>query len=1131
MTVLKNRYQLERLIGQGGMGEVYAASDRLTGNTVALKRVVTAPSQLAFQSKKGTQDGRVALAKEFQTLASLRHPHIISVLDYGFDHAGQPFFTMPLLHNARPLTSVAAGKRFQEQTALLLQMLEALRYLHRRGIIHRDLKPGNILVVNEMVKVLDFGLAIEHTEDTGLSGTLAYMAPELLRYQPASFASDLFAVGVVLYEVFTGTHPFTTASNTELLTALLSAEPDLSLLENLRLSPDTSTQKTKQDSLVTLVARLLSKDPARRPSNVQSVLQQLRTVAGVDEYDERLDIRESFLQAASFVGRNAELRRLSDGLVQAQRGQGGLWLVGGESGVGKSRLMDELRIRALVAGVQVLQGTEAELATRPFQLWADMMRRVALQIDLSVREATVLGSLVPDIARLVTVAGALPPFEDSDNLKGLLVETIVDCMTRIQEPTLVLLEDLQWSQESLQPLQQLSPYLAELPVLVVANYRNDERPNLPRELNAANTLTLERLGRAEIQRLSVSMLGSVAASPAVVTLLEHETEGNAFFLVETVRALAEEAGGLDYVADVTLPMQIFAQGIQQIVQRRLQQVPAGARPLLEVAAVAGRELDLRLLRHILQTDSLDTQLQAAADVAVLEVRENHWRFSHDKLREALRNQLSLEARQDYHRQIATAIEAIYPNDRNYSVALANHWFAAGDFAKSSYATMIATQQMLFEGNYREAMRLMQQSQPFVEGREPDTYDIMRLPLDATVTREAAMQMAYQQLIGSIAILQKRGAESLLARALRMLGDTLISVDAGDPVAVYQQARQLCLKLGDQEQLIGVLTGLGDAYLRQAEYTLAEASFREAIDHANRLGLTQVLRVGQTVGSYGPRLKLAVILELQQRYDEAQKVVEEVLRLGKDSADLYLQAAAHEMLGELEKKRGKYESAERLLQEALSIQQKTQSSVAEVRVLYSMGHVRYQAGNLQGAKALYQQALEISTAVNYLYGKTTNLVMLSKVSALAGEPANAQRYTNQLAAEVETLEVGSVSKAMMLCYLGDVVRATEPRRAWRVYYDALHQAVSADYSDIAVAALVGLVALQLEQSRFNTAATWLGVAQAYLERVDPDKAAEIKRLAEQIRAALGSDAAEQALAHARTTLTLAGVLENLPAEMD
>src|SRR5438552_1479707 len=104
------RYILQALLGEGGMGAVYQAVDRLTGATVALKRVLAPTDQLTFNSRSETVDPRMALAQEFQVLASLRHPHIISVLDYGFDEQRQPYITMDLLRDAKTVLRAGQGK-------------------------------------------------------------------------------------------------------------------------------------------------------------------------------------------------------------------------------------------------------------------------------------------------------------------------------------------------------------------------------------------------------------------------------------------------------------------------------------------------------------------------------------------------------------------------------------------------------------------------------------------------------------------------------------------------------------------------------------------------------------------------------------------------------------------------------------------------------------------------------------------------------------------------------------------------------------------------------------------------------------------------------------------------------------
>ncbi|MEP7286086.1 MAG: AAA family ATPase [Chloroflexota bacterium] len=695
LPLIGRRYRLIEQIGQGGMGVVYRADDLLTGLTVALKRVTTRAQDLIFGSHPSdTNDARLALAQEFQTLASLRHPNIISVLDYGFDDEHQPYFTMTLLEYHLQFLTAGAKQPLQTQIDLLVQMLEALAYLHRRGILHRDLKPGNVLVMQGQVKVLDFGLAVIHTDTTNMDmpvGTLAYMAPEVLLDARPSPASDLYAVGMMAYELLAGRHPFDVHHLTQLIEDIAHTEPDLSEID---------------PAFVPVLSRLLVKTPVDRYTNARDVIVDLCRAAEVEPPQESVAIRESFLQAARFVGRKTELTQLVGALKQASQGEGSTWLIGGESGVGKSRLLDELRAAALVQGVLVLRGQGISEGGLPYQMWRDALRWLALLVDLSDSEASALKALVPDLGMLLGRTVPDMPQLDSQASQDRLLSVIEGMFQKQQQPTLIILEDLQWATESLDVLVRLNTFVHGLPLLFIGSYRDDEKPDLPSALPDAHKLTLKRLTEQGIAELSESMLGNAGREEQIVDWLMRQTEGNVYFLVEVVRALAEEAGQLEDIGKVTLPANIFAGGIKRIVERRLERIPESHRPLLEAAAVAGRQLDLRVIEALSGSINVDQWLSDCASVAVLELQEGRWQFDHDKLRAASLATLTPERRQALHKQVALAIESAYPHTDEQASVLAYHWNAAGDTTKEAYYAAQAGTQSLRSGANQEAVRLL-----------------------------------------------------------------------------------------------------------------------------------------------------------------------------------------------------------------------------------------------------------------------------------------------------------------------------------------------------------------------------------------------------------------------------------------
>jgi tetratricopeptide (TPR) repeat protein len=654
---------------------------------------------------------RLTLAREFRVLSALRHPNIISVLDYGFDEGLNPYFTMEIIENGQPVRDAGRERPFEAKLDLLGQILHALAYLHRRGVIHRDLKPSNVLVAGDRAKVLDFGVSILGAQPDldasgsarSVTGTVPYMAPELLRLSPANELSDLYAVGMIAYELFSGVYPFDLGNLHSLTREIADKKPDLSDLDR---------------RVAGVIGRLLEKDPKRRYGSVVEVLAALNATAGTPLALETVATRESFLQAAELVGRSAELNELSRFLADAMGGRGGGVLIGGESGVGKSRLLEEVRARALVDGALVLRGQEVSEGGGPYHVFRDIVRWLALSPDLANLEASVLKPLVPDIAALLERDVPDPPELDADAAQARFVHVVEDLLARQEQPVVLILEDIHWAAtDSLKLLARLARTAAEQHLLLIASYRDDERADLPSELPGMRVLKLHRLSKQGIAKLSASMLGEAGCHEEVLELLQRETEGNPFFLVEAVRALAEDAGGLGQVGSAPLPAKVFAGGTHLIVMRRLNHVPPGARPLLQAAAVMGRELDFKLLRRFEPEADLDRWLQACGPV--LDVVEERFRFAHDKLREGLLANLSDGDRRALHRRVAEVIEAVYPDANEWVAALAHHWAAAGDRSKEARYAARAGELALQSSAYREAVAFFERALA-LEGEIPKT---------------------------------------------------------------------------------------------------------------------------------------------------------------------------------------------------------------------------------------------------------------------------------------------------------------------------------------------------------------------------------------------------------------------------
>lgn len=681
---LGGRYVLLELLGAGGMGEVYRALDPLTRQQVALKRLTTNPIQLQSNSTTLAHTTtlaytpRIALTHEFRTLAGLRHPNVITVLDYGFDWGG-PFFTMELIDKPRTLVQFGMLLPMHKQVRLLAEALRALAYLHRRGVIHRDLKPANALVtMTGQVKLLDFGISLttqEAKRRPNALGTLGYIAPEILANGSPTFQSDLYSLGVMAYEMWAGKHPFDTSDRSRLMVEAMTVEPDYHAVPSL---------------LRPFVRRLLAKSPDQRYPTAEAALSALAAQSGVKLPPEDESLRESVLQSGAFVGRETELHTLHKSLERTVRTrQGAFWLVGGESGIGKSRLVDELAIHALAGGAITLRGQAFEDMGLPYQLWREAIRPLLLYTPLEDYEASILKDIVPDISVLVGRDIADAPPAEGKEYDGRMVATLVSLVTRQNTPVALILEDIQWTMESFVVLRELLPLAETSALFVVATYQPDLRPTLMAELPTAKSITLAPLDSDGVGRLVKAIL-AVDASVAVPLLLA-ETGGNTLLIIETLRALAEHLGGLEVLRAALPKLDALPVSAAQVIAQRLRYLPTPALPLLNLAAVAGRTVNFTFLRAVLALQPLlppdwtpERWVNTCAAHAVLEVSGQVWRFRHDRLRLAVLNSLDAETRRELHRLCAEAWQSLAAQvgDDALLDTLFFHWRMAGDVDRS-----------------------------------------------------------------------------------------------------------------------------------------------------------------------------------------------------------------------------------------------------------------------------------------------------------------------------------------------------------------------------------------------------------------------------------------------------------------
>ncbi|MEM7357182.1 MAG: serine/threonine-protein kinase, partial [Acidobacteriota bacterium] len=610
--VLDGRYEIRRRIGSGGMGVVYAARRLALGDIVALK-------QLAPVSD--SQYNRSRFLLEARSAAHIRHPNVVEIYDFGNSPDQPPYIVMEYIEGPT-LSQVLRRGRLPVARALEIfhPLCSAIEAGHRRGIVHRDLKPANIILATsddglEIVKVLDFGLAFvaaggaeRLTQPGSIVGTARYMAPEQARSEDVTPATDIFTLGILLYEMVTGQVPF--LAKTPVLTALKISEGEY--------EPPETLVPSLPRPLVQAITQALRQDPAQRPLTPGELARQAAegdarsatavptkpagdSLTAAPQADRPADLEA--LSFDHFVGRERQLRRLREELDHAVRGPGRVVLVVGDPGAGKTRLVEHF-----TAQIQAEQPAVV-LWGRFFDYGGS--RRPPYESFINILREGSKGQADDRRIRIATEAAAAGRLDaDSGRWRFFTAVTEAFAARAEQGPMILALDDIQWATSAdLELIDHLQRSLGHRRTLVVVTAReSDTRPESGTELaswilrlgarRAHAQLAVGHFAEGEIRTWLHQGFGGLHIHPRDLKRLATVTGANPYCLVEVTRHLLA-TGAIDWqdgwrcqpLDDVALP-----ETVANLVRTRLQGLSKGLRQVLETAAVVGAEMRFETLQ-------------------------------------------------------------------------------------------------------------------------------------------------------------------------------------------------------------------------------------------------------------------------------------------------------------------------------------------------------------------------------------------------------------------------------------------------------------------------------------------------------------------------------------------------------
>ena len=545
-------YQVMALLGAGGMGEVYLAEDVRLARRVALKWLPASLTSDPQRVRRFEQEARAASA--------LNHPNIVTIHDIGVADTGR-YLVMELVEGRTLRAIIAEGAAAGDVPRIGAQVAGALAVAHAGGITHRDIKPENLMVRHDgYVKVLDFGLArlsagaghVADGDTTGLThpgvllGTLRYMSPEQARGDSVSAPSDVFSLGIVLYELATGRHPFAAPSMLSTLQAITSRTPD----------PPSRWTSDLPEALDRLILRMLSRAERARPDAVE-------VAAALNELARpRTPTRPAVTAVAPstrhLVGHQRERREVGAGLAEARAGRGVFLGLVGEPGIGKSTLVDDFLAGIAMSGEPTFVGrgrsSERLAGTEAYLPWLEILEALCVSGREPVVEA--LRRMAPTWFLQVSSvlddsSGERLQAERAQSPERMKRELRAFFQALAQErPVVLVLEDLHWADAStVDLLAFLADRLSGMALLLVATYRPSEmliarHPFLRVKLDlqtrgACREIVLDFLSADDVRQYLALECPGHRMPATLADWIHARTEGSPLFMADLVRYLRE----------------------------------------------------------------------------------------------------------------------------------------------------------------------------------------------------------------------------------------------------------------------------------------------------------------------------------------------------------------------------------------------------------------------------------------------------------------------------------------------------------------------------------------------------------------------------------------------------------------
>lgn len=850
--VIANRYKLLEEKSRDTICTIYEAQDQVENRPVTIKVFSEKVRHMSLERL-------LRFKREIERVSKATHENLIKIYEYG-EHEGQNYLVTEHVNGAQPITDyLKQAPEIDKAAAIMLQVCSGLAKAHEGGVIHQSLSPSSVLIFQNgkgpTAKLRDFGIGLlldlaGIKEEDEIMKTFGYMSPEatgILR-KPIDQRSDIYSLGIIFYQLLTGKLPYEGRDVSTLIHQHIAQKPPLPTKGNPSIPPVVEK----------IILRLIAKDPLDRYQTVTGLIADLQEYLRRKAEGETLDFeiaRSDRLKELTYttrlIGRDKENDALKETIQKGTEGRGRLCLVYGDPGVGKSRLVDEMRGYIHSVGGMFVggKGSQHEVTT-PYKLFSEALEVYidkVKRVSVAEREAAVkrmketLGELGGEVVKIapsiVDLIGKPPKLEALDPAKKrirflITVTNFVLALGTKDTPLALFLDDLQWADEgSVELLGRVAENAGTRPFTVIACYRDtevDKQHPLMRALDrlrekqgSLHDILVKPFVIEDTSRIvSEILLEEEESILSLAKELHQRTKGNVFFILELLRSLVDQKivyfQDNHYLYDASkLKDAVLPTDIVEVLIRRVEDISRENQEIFSYASVMGKEINLEFLSDLTNIpeegvlDVLEEGIENQFLVRDITGKEAV-SFAHERIREAFYARLQESEKIALHTHIGKLLEEHYRgNPEPVIFDLAHHFTQAKIEDKTLVYSIKAGEKAQVGYAHDQAIKLYEKAREILEKQKKTTTDTY---IDLLVSLGSAYKTAgrfddaldtfntCESLIPKKDVLRK-------ADVLSKMGDTLIEkveIDKAENVLLHA-LKLLGVRL--PKNMINVLLGI------------------------------------------------------------------------------------------------------------------------------------------------------------------------------------------------------------------------------------------------------------------------------------------------------------------------------------